>query len=77
MGSMNDDESGMSERESRLVAIIRTANARLLEMGLPPCQLATARPARNRSDAYNMWANIREGALRRLVSIRDVPSGAV
>jgi hypothetical protein len=64
----------MSHREYVLVGIVRTANCRLMELGCPLNGLATVRPAKNRSTDWNMWANVREGALLRLASIRDRPA---
>ena len=67
----------MSHDEYVLVEMVRTANARLIEQGCPASQLAAARPCPDRSSTWNMWANVREGALRRLARLRDVPAGAV
>ena len=67
----------MSHDEYVLVEMVRTANARLLELGCPVNQLATARPRPNRGSDWNMWANVREGALLKLARLRDVPAGAV
>lgn len=65
----------MSHREYVLVGIVRTANCRLMELGCPVNQLSTVRPAKNRSNSWNMWANVREGALKRLVALRDYRPG--
>ncbi len=67
----------MTRREAVLVGIVRTANSRLIEEGCSMGQLAVARPCPNRSNTWNMWANIREGALIKLARLRDVPVGAV
>ena len=67
----------MSRREHELVDIVRTANSRLVELGCPVNQLATVRPAKNRSTDWNMWANVREGALMRLVEMRERPARLV
>ena len=50
---------------------------RLLALGCPANQLAVARPRPNRGSDWNMWANVREGALLKLARLRDVPAGAV
>lgn len=67
----------MSHEEYVLVEMVRTANARLLALGCPANQLAVARPRPNRGSDWNMWANVREGALLKLARLRDVPAGAV
>lgn len=65
----------MTPQECILVRIVRTANCRLMELGCPVNQLSTVRPAKNRSNSWNMWANVREGALKRLVALRDYRPG--
>ena len=65
----------MSHEEYVLVEMVRTANARLMEQGCPGNQLAVARPCPNRNSTWNMWANVRTGALLKLARLRDVPAG--
>ena len=67
----------MTRREAELVGIVRTANNRLIEQGCSLNQLAVAHPCPNRNSTWNMWANIREGALLKLARLRDVPVGSL
>lgn len=67
----------MSHDEYVLVEMVRTANARLIEQGCPASQLASVHVCPNRSSTWNMWANVRNGALMKLARLRDVPAGAV
>lgn len=61
----------MSGREIELCALIQTANSRLIEMGCPVNGLATVRQGKNKSNSWNMWCNVREGALNKLVKLRE------
>ena len=61
----------MTQRELELIALIRRANEELLIMGCPVNGLSTVRQGKNKSSSWNMWVNVREGALCKLVKIRD------
>jgi hypothetical protein len=61
----------MNKREFELVALVRRANEELLIMGCPVNGLGTVRQGKNKSNSWNMWVNVREGALCKLVKIRD------
>ena len=60
----------MTPRELELIGLVRRANEELLIMGCPVNGLSTVRQGKNKSNSWNMWVNVREGALCTLVKIR-------
>ena len=77
----------MSIEEQRLVDIVRKANEKLLDLGCPNGQLDRCTKEDGFKiyrfipdafwDEFNMWANVRNGALMKLVKIRDAEAGYV